>query len=169
MKRLYMVILLAGICLVSAVASGFSIFYNVFYVLVAALLGNLGWAYLNLQGLQITALRRSGRAKVGDFAESDLTIKNFSPLPKLLIEVQDMAELPGQVTGKVFKPPARPNPGVEGQASSKETGLVSAGPGTSLQHRLLWPLPSPTDLPRGRADHCVPRRPGPPHVSPATS
>ena len=128
MKRPYAILLLAGISLLSGIASDFAVFFIVFYVLAGVLLSSLIWALLSLQGVHAVAERRPARARVGDFAESDVTIWNSSYLPKLLVEVQDLAELPGQVTGRVIN--LRPKQVVRWQARAplRRRGSYLLGP-----------------------------------------
>ena len=128
MKRRYTVLLLAGISLISGIASNFAVFFIVFYVLVGVLVGSLAWALLSLHGIHAVAERRPSRARVGDFAESDVTIRNSSVLPKLLVEIQDLAELPGQVTGRVVN--LRPKQVVHWQAKAplRKRGSYPLGP-----------------------------------------
>ena len=128
MKRLYTVLLLAGISLISGIASNFAVFFIVFYVLAGVLLGSLAWALLSLHGIHAVAERRPSRARVGDFAESNVTIRNSSVLPKLLVEIQDLAELPGQVTGRVVN--LRPKQVVHWQAKAplRKRGSYPLGP-----------------------------------------
>lgn len=128
MKRLYTVLLLAGITLFSAVSTGFPVFYTVIYVLLGVLISSLVWASLNLYGIQVVAERRSGRARVGDIAESDITIKNTTIVPKLLVEVQDLAELPGQVTGKMVNLKPRQVVNWQARAPLRKRGSYRLGP-----------------------------------------
>lgn len=102
MKRLYVILIITGVALYSALATGFTVFYLLLYALIAALGGSLLWGYFNLAGLHISARRQFGLASVGDEVETELYIRNKSPLPKLLLEVRDMQDLPGPATGAVL-------------------------------------------------------------------
>ena len=132
MKRLYTILLLTGLTLLSAVASGFAVFYFLLYALLGALLGSLLWATANLAGVHISAHRQSGFAKVGQFIEAELHISNRSLLPKVLLEVRDMAELPGQVTGTVLN--LRPFQSVRwlARAPLRKRGIYRLGPARVL-------------------------------------
>ena len=66
------------------------------------LLASFVWTRLNLFGLSITASRRSGLSQVGDHVETKLLIKNENILPKVLLEVRDMDDLPGDSTGSLL-------------------------------------------------------------------
>lgn len=101
MRRLYVVVVLTGLALFSAVASGFAVFYVLLYVLIGALVASLAWSIANLAGVRVLAHRATGQARVGQFIEAELNIHNRSLLPKLLLEIRDMEQLPGQAVGTV--------------------------------------------------------------------
>ena len=137
MKRLYTVLILTGLALFSAVSSGFEIFYFLTFALVGALIGSLLWAAINLAGVHISVQRRSGLAKVGQFIKTELWIKNRSFLPKVLLEVRDLAELPGQVTGTMIN--LRPLQSVRwvAQAQLRKRGVYTLGPAHAFATDLL--------------------------------
>ena len=128
MRRLYVILIITGIALYSAVATGFTVFYLLLYALIAALGGSLLWGYFNLAGLSISARRQSGLARVGDEVETELLIRNKSPLPKLLLEIRDMEDLPGPATGTVIN--LRPFQTIRwtGHAPLVKRGAYTLGP-----------------------------------------
>lgn len=128
MKRLYAVLLITALTLFSAVASGIAVFYLLVYALVGVILGSLLWSVVNLAGVRILAHRQPGLAKVGHFAEAELHINNRSPFPKVLLEIQDMAALPGQVTGTMLN--LRPRQSVRwlARAPLRKRGVYQLGP-----------------------------------------
>ena len=128
MKRLYIVLFLTALSLLAAMASDFAVFYFLLYALIGALLGSFIWSAANLVGIHVSAQRRSGLAKVGDFAETELYISNRFPLPKVLLEVRDMPELPGQATGTVVN--LRPLQSITWRARAplRKRGVYSLGP-----------------------------------------
>ena len=132
-----MVLLLAGLTLLSGMASGFAIFYFLFYAFVGAVVGGLLWASANLIGIRISAQRRPGIAKVGDYAETELYVENRSLLPKILLEVQDMVELPGQVTGTVLNLPPYQNFRWHARALLNKRGVYPLGPARVFSSDLL--------------------------------
>ena len=127
-KRFYTVLTITVLTLFSAISSGFTVFYFMFYVLLASLLASFLLTRLNLAGISISARRRSGRAQVGDYVETELFIRNASPFPKLFLEVQDMAQLPGQPTGAVLNMgPYRANVW-KAEALLRKRGVYQLGP-----------------------------------------
>ncbi|MFH1141744.1 MAG: DUF58 domain-containing protein [Chloroflexota bacterium] len=128
MRRLYVVLLLTGMALLSGVASGFAVFYFLVYTLIGVLLVGFLWSATNLVGVHLSAKRASGLAKVGESLEAELFIQNRSPLPKVVLEVRDLADLPGQVTGTVLN--LRPFQTVRwlAKAPLKKRGVYKLGP-----------------------------------------
>lgn len=128
MRRFYAVLLLLGLALLSGVASGFAVFYFLVYTLLGALLVGLLWSATNLTGIYLSAKRASGLAKVGEFLEAEVYIENRSPLPKLVLEVRDMAALPGPITGTVLN--LRPFQSVRwlARAPLRKRGVYELGP-----------------------------------------
>jgi uncharacterized protein (DUF58 family) len=68
------------------------------------------WNWFSLQSLEVEIERRSRRVRVGDDIEERITVRNLSFLPKPVLEVEDMTDLPGyasamatSLTGKGFR------------------------------------------------------------------
>ncbi len=127
-KRFYAVLTITGLTLFSAISSGFTVFYFMFYVLLTSLLASFLLTRLNLAGISISARRRSGRAQVGDYVETDLFIRNASPFPKLFLEVQDMAQLPGHPTGAVLNMGPYRATAWKAEALLRKRGVYQLGP-----------------------------------------
>lgn len=127
-RRFYTVLTITVLTLFSAISSGFTVFYFMFYVLLAALLASFLMTRLNLVGIHISARRRSGRAQVGDYVETELFIRNASPLPKLFLEVRDMAQLPGQSTGTVMNMAPYRATVWQAEALLRKRGVYQLGP-----------------------------------------
>ena len=127
-RRFYAVLSMTAVTLFSAVASGFAVFYFLLYALLGALLGSFVWSYVNIIGVRVTAERRWDQAKVGGFIETNLDIANNSLFPKVLLEIQDMEDLPGQAAGVVMNllPFQRAN--WTGLAPLRKRGVFPLGP-----------------------------------------
>ncbi len=95
------VLLLAILCFVIAQGTNIPLFFNLFYVLLALLVLAYGWAWMNLQGLQVEREVGTRRAQVGEEMRERLTIANRWPLPKLWVEVRDHADMPHHGAGFV--------------------------------------------------------------------
>ena len=74
--------MLIAITLFTAMATGFSLFYRLNYILVLTIVFAFGWNWLNIQGLRVTIDRRSKRVRVGDDVEERITVHNISRVAK---------------------------------------------------------------------------------------
>ncbi len=128
MRRLYLVLFFTVLTLISAVASGFPVFYSLLYVLIGAMLISLAWAAANLAWIRVTVERRWESPKVGRFIDAELLITNKSLLPKAILEIRDMEALPAQVTGKVLNLLPFQTVRWHVQAPLKKRGVYSLGP-----------------------------------------
>ena len=120
--------MLIGLVFFSAISSGFAVFYFMFYALLAVLLASFAWTRLNLFGLSINASRRSGLSQVGDYVETKLFIKNENILPKILLEVRDMEDLPGVSTGSLLNIKPLQEVTWSGKALLRKRGVYKLGP-----------------------------------------
>ena len=80
-------------------STGFALFYRLLYILSVTAVLTLALNWLSLLMIEVRVDRRSRRVRVGDNVEERLTIQNRSSLPKPVIEVEDLTDLPGYSTG----------------------------------------------------------------------
>ena len=80
-------------------STGFALFYRLLYVLIVTAVLTLALNWLSLLAVTVRVDRRSRRVRVGDNVEERLTIQNRSSLPKPVLEVEDLTDLPGYSTG----------------------------------------------------------------------
>ena len=95
------VLLLAILCFVIAQGTNISLFFTLFYMLLALLLLAYVWAWANLQGLDVERQIGTRRAQVGEEARERLRVTNRWRLPKLWVEVQDHSDMPHHSAGVV--------------------------------------------------------------------
>lgn len=81
--------------LIASLATGRTIFYNVFFLLVAMILFSYGWAWAGINWLRLTRQTRSRRAQVGQPIQESFRLRNTGILPKFWLEVSDDSDLPG--------------------------------------------------------------------------
>lgn len=81
--------------LIAGLATGRTMFYNVFFLLVAVILLSYLWAWSGVNWLRLTRQTRSRRAQVGRPIEEAFRLRNTGPLLKLWLEVLDGSDLPG--------------------------------------------------------------------------
>ncbi|MBI4200392.1 MAG: DUF58 domain-containing protein [Chloroflexi bacterium] len=99
MKRAAGALVLAGLVLVLALATGFSLFYRLFYVLALAMVGSGLWAWLNLRWLEVRVERRARQVEVGGQLVERMTVRNKGWLPKPWLEVRELTDMPGHEPG----------------------------------------------------------------------
>ena len=80
--------------------TGFTFFFRFFYALLLLLGVGLVWAWLNLQGLNITLRRTSIRGQVGGFLEGWIQVENRTRFPKSWLEVVEVTDLPVESAGR---------------------------------------------------------------------
>lgn len=95
MSRLRAALLLSAVMLIAGLATGRTMFYNVFFLLVAVILLSYLWAWAGVNWLRLTRQTRSRRAQVGLPIEEVFRLRNIGSLPKLWLEVLDGSDLPG--------------------------------------------------------------------------
>ena len=88
-----------------ALGSGLSVYYRVFSIMLFMLAGGFVWAFLNSMATRVTAERTYSKLHVGEYIDSLISVRNFSPLPKFNLEINDLSEMPGHNTGEVIDLP----------------------------------------------------------------
>ncbi len=95
MTRLGAALILCAVMLIAGLATGRTMFYNVFFLLAAVILLSYLWAWAGLNWLRLTRQTRSRRTQVGRPIEESFRLRNTGPVPKLWLEVLDASDLPG--------------------------------------------------------------------------
>ena len=95
LPRFYLVVALALLSGVTGMATGFSLFYRVLYVLGATIGLSYFWNLLSIAGLDVTVDRKTSRVRVGEHVEEEFTVRNDSTISKQSLEVEDLTDLPG--------------------------------------------------------------------------
>ena len=82
------------------IGTGFQFFYQFLYTLILMGVIGIGWALLNLRGLDVQLSRITSRGQVGEYLEGRVTIRNTNRLPKSWLEVTEFTDLPGNTPGR---------------------------------------------------------------------
>ncbi len=128
MKRSKVALVILGVTLLFALATGFALLYRFAYVLVMLLGLAFIWSWLNLQWLQVVADRRTTRTQVGQWAEERLWVRNISPLPKSWLEIKDKTDLPGHHTAAVINLSGRGFRSWKVRTDCRQRGRYTLGP-----------------------------------------
>ena len=128
LKRFFLILVLIAIVLFEGLASGYGLFYRLLYIL--ALITGLSyiWNRLSVGSLDVTVDRRSRRVLVGDTVTERITVRNQSMLPKPMLEVQDLTDLPGYSVGMATSLPSKGYRGWNTEAPARKRGAYTLGP-----------------------------------------
>ncbi len=97
--RPFAILLLSVVCFLAAQGTGISLFFHLFYLLLALLVLSYIWAWTNLHGLDLRRETFTHRTQVGENARERLTIRNLWAFPKLWVELQDHSDMPQHGAG----------------------------------------------------------------------
>lgn len=128
MKRAIGVSLLAGIVLVFALVTGFSLLTRLFYVLALTVAGSFLWAWLSLRWLEIGVERRTPRVHVGALVDERITVRNQGWLPKPWLEVVELTDIPGHQSGMTVSLPGKGFRSWRTSTRSSRRGVYRLGP-----------------------------------------
>ena len=102
MKRALGIYILAGIILLLALATGFSLLHRLFYVFLLALSGSYLWGWLNLRWLEVQVEHQNLRIHAGEPIVERITVRNRWRLPIPWLEVKELTDLLEHNTGMTF-------------------------------------------------------------------
>ena len=109
-------------------STGFGLFYRLLYILGTTVVLTLVWNWLSLLSLEVKVERRSRRVRVGDDVEERVSIRNRSSLPKPVIEVEDLTDLPGYSSGAAIGLASRGYRSWLTSAPARKRGVYTMGP-----------------------------------------
>lgn len=93
------------VCLVLALAGGWSAMWTLVYALALLMLGSFAWAQLNVSGIEVRRRHRASRVQVGDTFAEQAILESKPGLtqwwPRLWLEIHDRSSLPGHHLDRV--------------------------------------------------------------------
>jgi uncharacterized protein (DUF58 family) len=93
-KRAWLFLVIGATSLILGLNTGRALFYNVFYLVILALVLSLVWAYAGISSVRLSRRTRSRRSSVGRLAEESFMVANTGFLPKVWLEIRDHSTLP---------------------------------------------------------------------------
>ena len=99
-KRKIGFLLLLGVVIFYTLGTGFTFFFRLLYVVGLLYALGLGWAWLNLRGIDVQLFRLGSRGQVGGNLEGRMQVFNRNRLPKSWLEVREVSDLPGYAGGR---------------------------------------------------------------------
>jgi uncharacterized protein (DUF58 family) len=94
--------ILAFLALVSGLATGRAILFNLAYLLGLLIIVSFAWAWINLNWVKLSRNTRTRRTQVGRPLEERFTVHNTSIIPKLWLEIRDFGNVPGHYSSHVL-------------------------------------------------------------------
>ena len=99
-KRKIGFLVLLGVVIFYTLGTGFTFFFRLLYVIGLLYVLGLGWAWLNLRGIEVYLSRLAHRGQVGGYLEGRVQVVNRNRLPKSWLEVKEVSDLPGYSAGR---------------------------------------------------------------------
>jgi uncharacterized protein (DUF58 family) len=121
-------IFLLAIVLLLAIATGQAVLYRVSYFLALIVVGSYVCVRLKLLGLEMQVQNKSYVVQVGDTLKEPVYVHNDSPLPTGWIEIMQMSNMPGSVTGIATALGAREHERLEIDTFCHVRGVYTIGP-----------------------------------------
>jgi uncharacterized protein (DUF58 family) len=122
------VLALMAFTLFTGMATGFALFFRLIYILGLTMILGFVWNWFNLLGMEVTIDRRSKRVRVGDEVEERIKVRNLSNLPKPVLEVEDLTDMPGYSNGQAISLPSRGFRSWLSTAKARKRGIYTLGP-----------------------------------------
>jgi len=122
-----MMILLAVVLLL-AIATGEAVLYRVSYFLTLVVVGSYVCVRLKLWRLDMRMQNKSYVGQVGDMLKGHVCVRNNSPLPTGWVEIMQMSNMPGHVSGIATTIAARGQERLEMHTFCHARGVYTIGP-----------------------------------------
>ena len=93
-SRFYLIMVLLIITVITALATGFGLFFRLAYIIIIVSLVSLISVYLNIRKIEVSIDRRNHLLSVGEQIDKRISIRNLSVIPKTLILATDITTIP---------------------------------------------------------------------------
>jgi len=131
MKGNRIVFLLGLACLITALATGRDLFYNLTYLIAAIIVLSYLWTWTSIRWVHVTRYLWAKKAEVGRTSEERFMVRNTSLLPKLWLEIRDHSDLPDHQASQVLNSfGARKERGWTVRTLCRQRGRFTLGPVT---------------------------------------
>ena len=128
LQRFYLVLALMALTLVTAMSTGFGLFYRLVYVLVLTTIVNYVWNWLTVRAVEVNVESRTRQSTVGDIIAEQISIRNKSWLPKQALEIDVLTDLPDYSGGMVVNLMGHASNTWKTQATARKRGVYKLGP-----------------------------------------
>jgi len=121
-------VVLLAIILLFAIATGEGVLYRVSYFLTRVIVGSYVLVWLKLWRLDMRGQNKSYAVQVGDVLKGLVYVRNNSPLPTGWVEIVQMSNMPGHVSGIATTIAARGQERLEMHTFCHARGVYTIGP-----------------------------------------
>src|SRR3990170_8284280 len=157
-QNLLFVVVAFGTTLGLAAVSGYWLFYRAAYVIGGLVPICLIWARGSLRKLDVTVQRAADRLQVGQRAEARVRLSSGTFYPKLLLEVEDLTDMPGALPRTIVSLPAHGQRNWRLSLPCSRRGVFSVGPTRPAARRGHGPPAHPLRDPERRRHPGLPAR-----------
>jgi uncharacterized protein (DUF58 family) len=117
-----------GICMLSALSTGFWLPARLAYIVLFGIPIAYFWAKANSRNLEVTTERLMDRLQEGQEFQERITVKNLSWFTKLWLEVEDPSDMPGHNPSRIITLGPRESQTWKTSTLCQRRGLFSIGP-----------------------------------------
>jgi uncharacterized protein (DUF58 family) len=120
----------ATICFIGGFATGFWLLFRLAYLLVLVLPVVYFWTRSMINDLEVDVVRRTQRVSQGQWIEGRIVLRSTSRLPKVWLEIEDSASIPGHASRRVATLGAHAVQAFRYHTPALRRGLYELGPVT---------------------------------------
>ena len=126
--RLLLILILLATTVFTGMATGFSLFYRLAYILTIVTVISYVWVQFMLRKINVTVVGRPQQIRVGDEVRETITLTNKGILPRYGLEVSDLTNLPDHSGGVAVSVLGRNSVTWQLKVRPRARGLYHLGP-----------------------------------------
>ena len=116
------------ITVITALATGFGLFFRLAYIIIIISLVSLISVYLNIRKIEISIDRRNHLLSVGEQIDKRISVRNLSVIPKTLILATDITTIPEYTSSFALGLPTKGYRSWRSTDYARQRGVFEMGP-----------------------------------------
>ena len=116
------------ITVITALATGFGLFFRLAYIMIIVSLVSLISVYLNIRKIEISIDRRNHLLSVGEQIDKRISVRNLSVIPKTLILATDITTIPEYTSSFALGLPTKGYRSWRSTDYARQRGVFEMGP-----------------------------------------
>ena len=116
------------ITVITALATGFGLFFRLAYIIIIVSLVSLISVYLNIRKIEISIDRRNHLLSVGEQIDKRISVRNLSVIPKTLILATDITTIPEYTSSFALGLPTKGYRSWRSTDYARQRGVFKMGP-----------------------------------------